>query len=70
VLTLSRKLDEFKPLLRGMQFVMATLIRSLPQILNVILFGLFQFVVFGILGVQMFGGKFWWGLADKIVDRS
>ena len=45
--------------LRGMQLVVATLVQSLPQVMNVLLFGLFQFVVFGILGVQLFGGKFW-----------
>ena len=45
--------------LRGMQMVMATLARSLPQIGNVLIFGVFQFVVFGILGVQVFGGMFW-----------
>ena len=45
--------------LRGMQMVMATLARSLPQIGNVLIFGAFQFVVFGILGVQVFGGMFW-----------
>ena len=48
--------------LRGMQLVVATLVQSLPQVMNVILFGLFQFVVFGILGVQLFGGNF--GNAD------
>ena len=41
-----------------MQLVMATLVKSLPQIGNVALFGLFQFVVFGILGVQLFAESF------------
>lgn len=45
--------------LRGMHLVMATLVQSMPQVLNVILFGLFEFIIFGILGVQLFGGKFW-----------
>lgn len=45
--------------LRGMQLVVATLVQTMPQIMNIILFGVFQFVVFGILGVQLFGGRFW-----------
>jgi hypothetical protein len=45
--------------LRGMQLVVATLVQSMPQVMNVIAFGLFEFVIFGILGVQLFGGKFW-----------
>jgi hypothetical protein len=45
--------------LRGMQLVIATLVESTPQVGNVILFGLFEFVIFGILGVQLFGGKLW-----------
>ena len=59
-----RTLRALRPLrairrLRGMRLVMATLVKSLPQIGNVALFGLFQLVVFGILGVQLFQGKFW-----------
>jgi len=45
--------------LRGLQLVVTALIRSLPAVLNVVLFGVFEVGVFGILGVQLFGGKFY-----------
>ncbi|GLI66096.1 hypothetical protein VaNZ11_009698, partial [Volvox africanus] len=43
--------------LRGMQRVVETLIRSIPTLFEVLLFGVFQFGIFGILGVQLFAGK-------------
>ncbi|EFJ45619.1 hypothetical protein VOLCADRAFT_63518, partial [Volvox carteri f. nagariensis] len=43
--------------LRGMRRVVETLIRSLPNLFEVLLFGVFQFGLFGILGVQLFSGK-------------
>ena len=59
-----RTLRALRPLrmvrrLRSMQLLMATLLQCAPQIGNVMLLGLFEFVIFGILGVQLFGGKFW-----------
>ncbi|GIM16367.1 hypothetical protein Vretimale_19029, partial [Volvox reticuliferus] len=43
--------------LRGMRRVVETLIRSIPTLSEVLLFGVFQFGLFGILGVQLFAGK-------------
>ena len=45
--------------LKGMQIVVTALIRSMPSVINVVCFGGFIFGVFGIMGVQLFGGKFW-----------
>ncbi|PNH08732.1 Sodium channel protein 1 brain, partial [Tetrabaena socialis] len=42
---------------RGMRLVVETLLASLPSLGNVLLFGGFQFGLFGILGVQLFAGK-------------
>jgi len=55
--------------LRGMQLVVMTLIRAIPHIINVVVFGLFEFVIFGILGVQLYGGKFYRCTDDHINDR-
>lgn len=44
--------------LKGMQLVVETFIRSLPQVSHVIAFGLFLYVIFGILGMELFSGKF------------
>lgn len=41
-----------------MQLVVETLIQSLPAVFHVLMFGGFLFTVFGILGVQLFAGKF------------
>ena len=59
-----RALRALRPLrmvrrLRGMRLVMATLVRSFPHVANVAVFGAFLFVVFGVLGVQLFAGTFW-----------
>lgn len=42
--------------LKGMQLVVQALLKSLPQVFHVTLFGLFEFGVFGILGLQLFSG--------------
>eukprot|EP00198_Chlamydomonas_reinhardtii_P003576 XP_001692912.1 voltage-gated Ca2+ channel, alpha subunit [Chlamydomonas reinhardtii] len=43
---------------RGMRLVVETLIRSLPTLAEVVAFGAFMFAIFGILGVQLFAGRF------------
>ncbi|KAG2453381.1 hypothetical protein HYH02_001605 [Chlamydomonas schloesseri] len=43
---------------RGMRLVVETLIRSLPTLAEVVAFGAFMFTIFGILGVQLFAGRF------------
>jgi hypothetical protein len=44
--------------LQGMKIVVDVLVSSLPLIANAMAFGLFLFTIFGILGVQLFAGKF------------
>lgn len=41
-----------------MRLVVETLIRSLPTLAEVVAFGAFMFAIFGILGVQLFAGRF------------
>ena len=43
--------------LQGMQIVVLALIRSIPPIASVAMFGLFEFVIFAIIGVQLFAGR-------------
>ena len=54
--------------MKGMQVVVTCLIKSMPAVINVVMFGGFQFLVFGILGVQLFGGKFYKCNDMKIED--
>ena len=54
--------------MKGMQIVVTCLIKSMPAVINVVMFGGFQFLVFGILGVQLFGGKFYKCNDMKIED--
>ena len=44
---------------RGARVVAASLALAFPKMVDVLLFGLFQHLVFAILGVQLFSGKFW-----------
>jgi hypothetical protein len=44
--------------LSGMKIVVGSLLKSLPSIINVVLVCLLFWILFGILGVQFFGGKF------------
>ena len=53
--------------LRGMQLVVTSLIRAIPSVINVLAFGVFLFLIFGILGVQLFGGTFYSCVADTRV---
>lgn len=52
-------------LAQGMQVVVLALIRSIPPIASVALFGLFEFIVFAIIGVQLFSGKL--GACNQVV---
>ena len=40
-----------------MQLVVTALVRSLPLVMDVFLFGLVIFLIYSILGVQLFAGK-------------
>lgn len=40
-----------------MQVVLLALIRSMPSVAGIVMFGLFEYIVFGILGLQLFMGK-------------
>ena len=44
--------------LPGMRTLIGTVIRAIPMIANVMLFCVFFFVVFGILGMQLFSGAY------------
>ncbi|XRA99340.1 voltage-dependent calcium channel T type alpha-1H [Pycnococcus provasolii] len=44
--------------LKGMQIVINVLVRAMPACSSIIVFGLFEFGVFGILGVTLFKGGF------------
>ena len=41
-----------------MRLVVEALLASLPALSSVLLFGAFQFSIFGILGTQLFAGRF------------
>lgn len=41
-----------------MQLVVEAIMQSIPAVANVVLFGGFEFGIFGILGVQLFAGGF------------
>lgn len=51
----------------GMKIVVSSLVKSLPSILNVLLVCSLFWVIFGILGVQFFGGKFSVCIGDETV---
>lgn len=42
--------------IKGLRILVSTLIDSLPALVNVVIFLTFVMVLFGILGVQLFGG--------------
>nr|6NT3_A Chain A, Sodium channel protein type 9 subunit alpha, Sodium channel protein PaFPC1, chimeric construct [synthetic construct]6NT4_A Chain A, Sodium channel protein PaFPC1,Sodium channel protein type 9 subunit alpha,Sodium channel protein PaFPC1 [synthetic construct] len=66
-LRLLRVFRLFRPLskVNGMQVVTSTLVEAVPHIFNVILVGIFFWLVFAIMGVQLFAGKFY-----KCVDEN
>lgn len=43
---------------KSMQLVVATLVHIGPDLINILVLGLFQFLIFAILGSQLFSGKF------------
>jgi hypothetical protein len=45
--------------LKNLRMVILTLIRALPSCINVIALGIFFFIIYGILGVQLFAGTFY-----------
>lgn len=45
--------------LKNLRMVILTLSRALPSCINVIALGLFFFVIYGVLGVQLFAGTFY-----------
>ena len=53
---------------RGARVVAASLALAFPKMVDVLLLGVFQHVVFAILGVQLFSGKFW-RCTDATVTR-
>lgn len=50
---------------QGMRVVVNALIQAIPSIFNVLLVCLIFWLIFSIMGVQMFGGKFWRCLDPK-----
>ena len=50
---------------QGMQVVVLALIRSIPPISSVAMFGLFEFVIFAIIGIQLFAGRL--GACNQVV---
>jgi hypothetical protein len=44
--------------LRSMQLVVNTLVASVPSVINIAFFGMFEFGLFAILGLQLFAGQF------------
>ncbi len=48
-----------------MQIVVLALIRSIPPISSVAMFGLFEFVIFAIIGIQLFSGRL--GACNQVV---
>ena len=51
--------------LQGMQIVVLALIRSIPPISSVAMFGLFEFIIFAIIGIQLFSGRL--GACNQVV---
>ena len=50
-----------------MQLVVETLVRSIPAVSHVMMFGAFLFGIFAILGVQLFAGRF--GRCNQVRPR-
>ena len=48
-----------------MQIVVLALVRSIPPISSVAMFGLFEFVIFAIIGIQLFSGRL--GACNQVV---
>lgn len=52
--------------MQGMQIVVLALIRSIPPISSVAMFGLFEFIIFAIIGIQLFSGRL--GACNQVVS--
>lgn len=63
---ISRNRQESCVGVQGMQMVVLALIRSIPPIASVAMFGLFEFIVFAIIGVQLFSGRL--GACNQVVS--
>lgn len=48
-----------------MQIVVLALVRSIPPISSVAMFGLFEFIIFAIIGIQLFSGRL--GACNQVV---
>lgn len=53
---------------QGMQIVVLALIRSIPPISSVAMFGLFEFIIFAIIGIQLFSGRL--GACNQVVSPT
>jgi len=56
--------------LKSMQLIIATLIHVLPDLGGVLLLGLFQFLIFAILGAQFFSGKYDYCNDPSVLGKS
>lgn len=75
ILSICRLLRTLRPLrtvqrLEGLQVVVETIIKCIPAVGIVMLFGFFQVFVFAIIGVQLFGGKFYYCNDSSIKHRD
>lgn len=52
--------------MQGMQIVVLALVRSIPPISSVAMFGLFEFIIFAIIGIQLFSGRL--GACNQMVS--
>ncbi|KAK3241741.1 mitochondrial thiamine pyrophosphate transporter [Cymbomonas tetramitiformis] len=55
--------------IKGMQVVVEAILKSIPTVIIVMLFGLFEYFVFAILGVQLFSGQFY-RCSDPSISRE
>ncbi|KAK3266701.1 hypothetical protein CYMTET_24690, partial [Cymbomonas tetramitiformis] len=75
ILGICRLLRTLRPLrtvqrLEGLQVVVETIIKCIPAVGIVMLFGFFQVFVFAIIGVQLFAGKFYSCTDPDITHRD
>ena len=52
----------------GLKLAVESLINAIPSIINALVIALLFFILFGIFGTNYFKGKFFYCIADKIVD--
>jgi hypothetical protein len=51
---------------KGLKVAVRALVQAIPNILNVMIITLLFFIIFGIIGISYFKGKFYYCLKDKI----